>query len=52
MSEANNNPYRTLPEPIRLEDTREIHDVEPLRPERSPDEVDRETFLRNAGTGF
>ena len=42
--------FKKLPEPIRLEDTVETHDVEPLPAEKSLDEIERAQMLRYAGS--
>jgi hypothetical protein len=50
MSAADPDRFKRLPEPIRLEDTVETHDVEPLRAEKSIDEIERAQMLRYAGS--
>jgi len=42
--------FKKLPEPIKLEDTVETHDVEPLRAEKTLDEIERAQMLRYAGS--
>ena len=42
--------FKKLPEPIRLEDTVETHDVEPLPAEKSPDDIEHAQMLRYAGS--
>jgi hypothetical protein len=49
MTSPDHDRFKKLPEPIRLEDTVETHDVEPLRSEKTVDEIERLQMLRYAG---
>ena len=50
MDTADADRFKKLPEPIQLEDTVETHDVEPLRAEKTVDEIERAQMLRYAGS--
>ena len=50
MRAADSDRFKRLPEAIKLEDTVETHDVEPLRAEKTLDEIERAQMLRYAGS--
>ena len=42
--------FKKLPDPIRLEDTVETHDVDPLPEEKPLEDIERAQMLRYAGS--